>query len=133
MDECKYCNEVKELKEGILKGIIAENSSFFARLDRHPVSKGHVLIISREHRANIFELPLGELMDYGKILADVKMVLDEEYHPDGYNVGSNIGKAAGQTKFHMHVHVIPRYDGDVEDPVGGVRNVIPGKGNYKKK
>ncbi len=133
MAECEYCDEIKELKEGALEGIIAENNSFFARLDRNPVSKGHVLIISKEHRANIFELSIGEFMDYGKILADVKIVLDEEYHPDGYNVGSNIGGAGGQTKFHVHIHVIPRYQGDVEDPIGGVRNVIPGKGNYRKK
>jgi diadenosine tetraphosphate (Ap4A) HIT family hydrolase len=61
---------------------------------------------------------------------DVKHRLDTEHQPNGYNIGINVGSAAGQTVFHLHVHVIPRYDGDMDDPRGGVRHVIPGRGNY---
>ena len=66
------------------------------------------------------------------LLNVVKEQLDAEFHPDGYNVGFNAGEAAGQTVAHLHLHVIPRYKGDVEDPRGGIRHVIPGKGNYLK-
>lgn len=66
------------------------------------------------------------------MVVKVKKIIDEQYHPDGYNIGINEGEAAGQTVFHLHIHVIPRYNGDVPEPIGGIRTIIPGKGNYRR-
>lgn len=104
--------------------------SLIALFDKYPVSKGHALIISKQHVADYFELP-DRLKTACWLMVDrVKLLLAQRFHPDGYNIGLNVGPAAGQTIPHLHIHLIPRYSGDVDDPTGGVRNVIPGKGNY---
>jgi diadenosine tetraphosphate (Ap4A) HIT family hydrolase len=110
--------------------IIAENGLAFALMDKYPVSPGHLLVCPRRHVASFLELTPGETAAIFELVHEAKSRCDVEFHPAGYNVGVNIGHAAGQTVMHVHVHLIPRYDGDVEDPTGGVRNVIPGKGNY---
>ncbi|MCX6818363.1 MAG: HIT family protein [Candidatus Aenigmarchaeota archaeon] len=127
MKNCIFCNPKFSSKR------IAENGYFFALFDNHPVSRGHALIISRRHIDSFFGLTKEEMPYLFDLLKKAKKEIDEKFHPDGYNVGINVGKAAGQTVFHLHVHIIPRYKGDVTDPTGGVRNVIPGKGNYLKK
>ena len=103
-----------------------------AFLDRFPVSPGHTLIIPRRHVASWFDATRDEQMDLMDAVSALKRDLDAQLSPkpDGYNVGINAGEAAGQTVMHLHVHLIPRYHGDVEDPRGGVRYVIPAKGNY---
>ena len=98
--------------------------------DTYPVSEGHTLIIPRRHVADGFELTEAEWTAIGQAMRSLKAQLDETLRPDGYNIGINVGETAGQTIFHVHVHLIPRYAGDVEMPRGGVRNVIPGAGNY---
>jgi diadenosine tetraphosphate (Ap4A) HIT family hydrolase len=104
----------------------------FAIRDAFPVSPGHTLIVPRRLVATWFDASVDERAALVDLLDVVKQQLDAELHPDGYNVGFNAGEAAGQTVAHLHLHVIPRYRGDVEDPRGGIRHVMPGKGNYLK-
>jgi len=116
MTECMFCT----LPE---TDIFVENEMAVAIFDQFPVNKGHVLIIPKRHLANLFDATQEEIMGIWKLLEVVKEELDEQFQADGYNVGVNVGAAAGQTVFHMHVHVIPRYHGDVEDPRGGIRKI----------
>lgn len=111
---------------------IAANSLAFALFDGFPVVPGHVLVVTRRVVATWFDATREEQIALMSLVNDVKTILDERLKPkpDGYNVGFNAGEAAGQTVPHLHIHVIPRYLGDVADPRGGVRHVIPGKGNY---
>jgi diadenosine tetraphosphate (Ap4A) HIT family hydrolase len=110
---------------------VASNDLAFAIRDRYPVAPGHTLVVPRRGVATWFEASADEQRALMELVAVVKAGLDEQLAPDGYNVGWNVGEAAGQTVFHLHVHVIPRRRGDVADPTGGVRNVIPGRGNYR--
>jgi len=110
---------------------IASNALAFAIEDRYPVSPGHALVVPRRPIATWFEASRDERQAIFDLVDEVKQLLDARTpSPDGYNIGINSGAAAGQTVMHLHVHVIPRYQGDVPDPTGGVRHVIPGKGNY---
>jgi diadenosine tetraphosphate (Ap4A) HIT family hydrolase len=110
--------------------ILAETKLSFACLDNFPVSKGHALVIPRRHVATIWELRDDEYADIFDLVRQVKDLVQEQFDPKGINVGVNCGEAAGQTVFHAHIHIIPRYAGDVPNPRGGVRNIIPGKGDY---
>jgi diadenosine tetraphosphate (Ap4A) HIT family hydrolase len=98
--------------------------------DSFPVSPGHLLIVPRRHIPTWFDASQQERVALMKALDRARDLLADRHHPDGYNIGLNVGKAAGQIVFHLHLHLIPRYEGDVPDPRGGVRHVIPGKGNY---
>jgi diadenosine tetraphosphate (Ap4A) HIT family hydrolase len=109
---------------------MASNELAFAIRDRYPVSPGHTLIVTRRLVATWFEATDAERAAMMALVDEVKRRLEEELRPDGYNVGFNSGEAAGQTVMHLHVHVIPRFRGDMEDPRGGVRHVIPERGNY---
>jgi diadenosine tetraphosphate (Ap4A) HIT family hydrolase len=100
--------------------------------DAYPVSEGHLLIVPRRHVATWFEATKEEQSAIIAAIDRARDLLASRHHPDGFNIGINVGEAAGQTVFHLHVHVIPRYRGDVADPRGGVRHVIPAKGNYLK-
>jgi superfamily II DNA or RNA helicase/diadenosine tetraphosphate (Ap4A) HIT family hydrolase/SOS-response transcriptional repressor LexA len=111
---------------------LCANALAFAIYDRFPVSPGHVLVITRRVVPTFFDCTTAEQGAVMELVGEVKALLDERLapKPDGYNVGFNAGAAAGQTVLHIHVHVIPRYAGDMSDPRGGVRHVIPEKGNY---
>ena len=98
--------------------------------DGYPVSPGHTLVVTRRHVETYFEATAAERAELWRAVDEVKTLLDEKHAPDGYNVGFNAGASAGQTVMHLHVHVIPRYQGDMPDPRGGVRGVIPGKQKY---
>lgn len=98
--------------------------------DAHPVSPGHALLVPIRHVADWFEASPDEQAELLRALRVAKAAVEMEHAPDGYNVGINVGRAAGQTVFHLHVHLIPRYEGDVPDPTGGVRHVIPTFANY---
>ncbi|MBC2723865.1 MAG: HIT family protein, partial [Desulfosporosinus sp.] len=87
------------------------------------VNEGHVLIVPKRHVVSLFDATQEEITSIWKLIEGVKELLDQRFHSNGYNIGVNVGAAAGQTIFHMHVHVIPRYDGDVEDPRGGIRKI----------
>lgn len=103
--------------------ILVENELSQAFFDKYPVNEGHVLIIPKRHLSSLFEATSEEAMSLWKLIEVVKEELNKRFHPDGYNIGLNIGAAAGQTIFHAHIHVIPRYKGDVKDPRGGVRKI----------
>jgi len=109
---------------------IDEASYAVALLDKYPVALGHTLVVPKRVVASIFELTGYELRDCWRLVHRARARLVEEFNPGGFNVGINIGEAAGQTVFHAHIHVIPRYLGDHPSPRGGVRAVIPGKADY---
>ena len=109
---------------------IVQNDLAFAIEDGFPVSPGHTLVVTRRVVATWWDASPNERAAVMALVDEVKTLLDARYRPDGYNVGFNAGAAAGQTVAHLHVHVIPRYHGDVPDPRGGVRLAIPAKGNY---
>ncbi|MBU9714121.1 HIT family protein [Evansella tamaricis] len=120
---CVFCNN-----DGL--DVALENNLALAIFDKYPVNKGHLLIIPKRHVSNFFDTSLEEREAFNELLEEGKRLLDEKYQPDGYNIGINAGEAAGQTVFHVHVHLIPRYNGDMNDPRGGVRGVIPEKQKY---
>lgn len=110
--------------------IICETATCVAFFDGYPVSPGHALIVPKRHASLYFDLTDHEREAMNVMLQYAKRVVDERFHPDGYNIGINVGQAAGQSVYHCHMHLIPRYAGDVENPKGGVRGVIPKKQKY---
>ncbi len=110
--------------------IVFQNELVFAIRDGYPVSTGHTLIIPKRHVATWFDAKSWEQQAIFEAIEHLKSALDQEYSPDGYNIGINAGEAAGQTVMHLHVHLIPRFEGDMNDPRGGVRGVIPEKQKY---
>ncbi|ALO47619.1 HIT family protein [Pseudohongiella spirulinae] len=113
--------------------LLASNTSGFSIFDNYPISPGHALIIPRRHVGSFFELSKTERDDLFDLIEQVKAKLDGQFAPDSYNIGINDGPAAGQTIGHCHIHLIPRYRGDMPDPRGGVRWIIPGKADYWSK
>lgn len=109
---------------------IIEDEIGFVILDGFPVSEGHCLVIPKRVYADYFESTYEEIIGLHKLVTETKSYLDQNYNPDGYNVGINCGEVSGQTVPHVHIHVIPRYAGDMENPRGGVRGVIPSKQKY---
>lgn len=122
---CPFCNIERSR-------IVAESPLAVALRDEFPVNPGHTLVVPRLHVASWFDAPPEERKALMALVDTVKAALDNDRHPDGYNIGINVGAAAGQTVMHLHVHVIPRFAGDVDDPTGGVRFVIPSRGNYRR-
>lgn len=118
---CPFCDA---------EGEVFGNALAYAKYDAFPVSPGHLLIIPRRHAADWFALTEEEEQAVFSLVREAKQMLDAQFSPNGYNIGINCGEAAGQTIFHVHVHLIPRYAGDVDSPRGGVRGVIPAKRNY---
>jgi len=110
--------------------IIFRNEHFFIIEDGFPVSPGHLLIISNVVRPDYFSLTDEEKYGLTDTIEIAKSLILKNHSPDGFNIGMNCGEAAGQTVFHFHCHLIPRYAGDMENPRGGVRHCIPEKGNY---
>ncbi|VAW54686.1 hypothetical protein MNBD_GAMMA05-1288 [hydrothermal vent metagenome] len=111
--------------------ILAENEYAQIVADNSPVSDGHCLIVPRRHIKTLFEATKEENHAFFELIKAAKEIIQKQgYTPDGYNIGSNNDLAAGQSVFHLHIHVIPRYVGDVEQPKGGIRQVIPKKASY---
>ena len=110
--------------------LIRQEDLVLALWDKFPVTPGHALIVPRRHIPSIAEATPEERLALFALLDHVRQQVDDQHHPDGYNIGINDGQAAGQTVPHLHIHLIPRYTGDVPDPTGGVRFVIPDKANY---
>lgn len=110
--------------------VLFRGEHFFIIRDGFPVSPGHLLIISNELKSDYFELSDKEKAHLPSMIDKAKSLIASDYRPNGYNIGMNCGAASGQTVMHFHCHVIPRYDGDVENPRGGVRHSRPGFGYY---
>ena len=110
-----------------------ENDLAYASFDSYPVSKHHCLIIPKRHIKDYFDLSHNELIACDELIKIVKSeIIKKDQSVKGFNIGTNIGKASGQSIFHCHIHLIPRREGDVENPQGGVRSVIPTKQHYKR-
>jgi diadenosine tetraphosphate (Ap4A) HIT family hydrolase len=120
---CIFCNPHKNLN------LVTESATAYAMFDGYPVSKGHVLIVPKRHVTNYFELPFKEQSACWLMANKVQEFLKKEFQPDGFNLGLNINRDAGQTRNHATIHVIPRYAGDVEGFKGGMRAVIPKRRN----
>ena len=120
--DCVFCKTDRET--------IIENNNAFAIYDKYPVSEGHVLVIPKFHVSDYFELNFVQQLSLWNLVNHIKEYLEEKHSPNGFNIGVNVNEDAGQTVNHVHVHVIPRYTGDMEDPKGGVRGVIPEKQKY---
>lgn len=123
-ENCPFCNPNSERK------VIIENETEFAIYDKFPVNEGHTLIIPKRHVSNYFDLTIDEQNSCFQFVNKVKEIISEKFKPDGFNIGINVGEKAGQTVSHVHIHLIPRYNGDVKNPRGGVRGVIPSKQSY---
>ena len=124
---CLFCN-VKE------SGCAHENDLAYASYDTYPVSEFHCLIIPKRHVIDYFELTDEELVACNDLIKVIKEeVLIKDKNVKAFNIGTNAGKIAGQSIMHCHIHLIPRREGDVENPQGGIRSVIPKKQHYKRK
>ncbi len=124
MSDCPFCRRIAE-------GAITEGNDLAAAFpDGYPVSPGHMLIVPRRHVADFFELSAEEHTAIWNLVVPVRTHIEKSHSPDGYNLGINIGTAAGQTVSHAHFHVIPRYSGDADDPRGGIRWVVASKAAY---
>ena len=124
-DTNKFKSPFLEKKERLL-----ENEVGFVIYDGFPVSKGHCLIVPHRVYSDYFESTSEEVIGLQKLVLETKKLLDKKFQPDGFNVGINSGETGGQTVPHVHIHLIPRYKGDMENPRGGVRGVIPSKQKY---
>ena len=125
---CLFCD-----KENQKFKLISENDFCVARFDEFPVSPGHALIIPKKHMLSFFDLKEDGVLKMFSLMRNAKDIIQKEYKPDALNIGINDGEAAGRTINHLHIHLIPRYLGDMENPRGGVRHIIPGKGYYYKR
>ena len=111
--------------------IVLENELAYAVRDGYPVTEMHSLIIPKRHIQDYFDLTTEELIACDQLIRSLKdEISNSDNSVNGFNIGMNSGETAGQTIFHCHIHLIPRRTGDVDNPRGGVRNVIPGMGNY---
>ena len=124
---CLFCN-IKE------SGLTKENDLAYASYDSYPVSEGHCLIIPKRHVKDYFDLSNNEIIACNDLIKEIKNeIIEKDSSVKGFNIGSNAGKISGQSILHCHIHLIPRRTGDVKNPQGGIRSVIPSKQHYKRK
>jgi diadenosine tetraphosphate (Ap4A) HIT family hydrolase len=114
-DDCELCR---------LDQVLFEADEAYVRFDNNSLAPGHVLVVPRRHVASFFDMTAAEKMRVLELLDRAKAHIEAEFRPDGYNIGVNVGRAGGQSRMHVHVHLIPRYTGDVADPRGGIRCVL---------
>ena len=124
MINCFFCDSISK------EDYFLQNDYAVARFDDFPVNPGHLEIITKRHVKDLWETNTQERNAIFELLDEAKKIIDEKFHPDGYNIGINLGDAAGQSVMHLHVHLIPRYKGDVNNPRGGIRGIIPDKKDY---
>ncbi|MGM0381327.1 MAG: HIT family protein [bacterium] len=124
--DCPFCQIIAENERDFLY----RDDFFVAFYDKYPVNEGHTLLIPRKHLKVPGELPAEKGVNFFRAINDLREFLKEKYDPAGFNIGLNENTAAGQSIEHLHWHLIPRYPGDVEEPLGGVRGVIPDKQKY---
>jgi len=123
MATCPFCSPSSER-------VLLQNQNCLALYDGYPVTRGHTLIVPRRHVSSVFELSAEEVAEIWKMIALARQILLQKAGAEAFNIGVNDGRAAGQTIDHAHVHLIPRYSGDVPDARGGIRWVIPAKADY---
>lgn len=124
MDSCTFCQITRGEKAA---EVLLESDRYICILDKFPVTDGHSLVIPRDHVERLEEIENGEMYEF---LEEAHDYILNQFEPDSTNIGLNNGPEAGQTIRHLHWHIIPRYEGDIEDPTGGVRGVIPSKRQY---
>jgi len=120
---CPFCSNIEAR-------VIYDNENAYLIYDKFPVSPGHILIISKRHISSFFDLNQNEHRSICELIPKAKEIIEQKFNPQGYNIGVNIGRDAGQTILHCHIHVIPRYTNDSENPQGGIRKIINGVGEY---
>tara|TARA_B110000444_G_C18743935_1_gene549339 strand:- start:35 stop:433 length:399 start_codon:yes stop_codon:yes gene_type:complete len=126
-DPCLFCN-IKD------SGSTLENELAYASYDTYPVTNGHCLIIPKRHIKDYFDLTEQEVIACHQLIKKIKIKIEnDDDSVQGFNIGTNLGIVAGQSVMHCHIHLIPRRKGDVKNPQGGVRSVIPSKQHYKRK
>ena len=108
----------------LIESKMLENALAYVRYDNNSLSKGHLLVVPKRHVASFFDMTVEEQAAILDLLNQAQKKIQREYSPDGYNIGVNVGTAGGQSRMHVHVHLIPRYSGDVPDPRGGIRCVL---------
>ena len=114
-EQCELCTP---------RAVLLQNELAYVRTDNHALSRGHVLVVPRRHVADFFQMTAQERAAVVELLDKAHRLVETQNSPDGYNIGVNIGTAAGQSRMHVHVHLIPRYSGDTPNPAGGVRCVL---------
>lgn len=123
-DQCVFCEIIDGTRDAT---VLLEADDYLCLLDKYPVNEGHALVLPKTHLQHLGEINDSSLYEFlEQAIAEVR----QQYAPDGMNIGLNDGPAAGQTISHLHWHIIPRYEGDIEDPTGGVRGVIPSERTY---
>jgi len=115
MSGCELCTP---------KDVVCENGLAYACVERNSLSRGHVIIVPRRHVADFFDMTAAEQSALLSLLNEARKIVQGKHSPDGYNIGANVGAAAGQSRMHVHFHLIPRYKGDVPDPSGGIRRAL---------
>ena len=127
--DCRFCHLIDHPEERRTR-TCGENVLYLAIEDLYPVAPGHTLVIPKTHSRDFTECDPGTLTALGSFLHEQIKRIKRETGCDAVNVGTNIGEAAGQTVFHTHWHLIPRWDGDTDAPIGGIRKVLEGNGSY---
>ena len=115
MSSCELCTPVN---------LVAENDLAYAALEKNSLSPGHTIVVPKRHVADFFDMTPEEQGALLALLREARQIVQKRHSPDGYNIGANVGAAAGQSRMHVHFHLIPRYRGDVADPRGGIRCVL---------
>ncbi len=131
--DCFFCELMRGKAVGKAKEpnkYVFENELALGRFSDFPVNPGHCEFVTKRHVETFFDTTPEERNAIFELIDEAKKVIDEKYKPDGYNIGMNCGYYGGQSVMHVHVHLMPRYKGDVENPRGGVRGIIPEKQNY---
>lgn len=126
-EDCIFCDP-----SGYNPRLVRESKRFVCFHSKYQVSCGHLLIIPRKHYENVWGMKPSHWKEFGELLFEAKEWLIKRYDPDGFNIGWNVHAAGGQTIMHSHCHIIPRYTGDVKDPRGGIRHVLPENANYSR-
>lgn len=120
--DCLFC----KLDDSSLHEILVQSHNFVVRWDNFALSKGHVELVPRRHVESFFDMTATEMAEAYELMQEAKKKIDDQFSPAAYTIGVNDGTAAGRTVDHLHIHLIPRYEGDVEDPRGGIRQILPG-------
>jgi diadenosine tetraphosphate (Ap4A) HIT family hydrolase len=111
---------------------LLENALAYVRYDSNSLSRGHVLVVPKRHVASFFDMTADEQWAVLALLREIQKAIQKQHRPGGYNIGVNVGKTAGQSRMHVHMHLIPRYEGDVADPRGGIRCVLSASGRTSR-